>query len=532
VARDNTKRAVVYTRISRDPKNDSVSPQRQEALCRAMAEAQGWEVVEVLTDRGASAWQRDSKRPGWDRVLGMVARREVDVVMAYSLARLGRRTRDLLDLSDYLRANECALAVVDQNLDTSTPAGQLFYNMVASFAQMESEQTSERVKSATKLAAQQGRFHSGGHRQFGYNRRRADGSVEPDPTAEPGSVNETEAAVVRELSTRMLAGESVRQLAIELNSRGVTTTTGREWAPHTLSQMMRSSLLAGLREHRVKVQGQPRVKRGELYEGTWEPILERETWSDLRAELDGRRVSGLPSVKAHLLTGLMKCGRCGHNMRGHESRVEGRKAMVVYHCQKRVGESSGACGGMSVAKASAERFIVGSFLDFVSQVRLRQEDGSAVAETEQALVEAERRLSKLARDYYTEGVAMSEDLFNETLGELTAVVDRLRTARDVQRAAEAARAGALPPGDRDALQAWWDQAGLVERREALKRAIDRVVVSPARRGGNQFDTGRLHIAWTFDVYVAGAVAGEFPEGVGRATDEFLNEYEVELLPPV
>jgi len=463
-----------------------------------------------------------------------VARREADVVLAYSLTRLGRRVRDLLELSDFLRANDCALAVVDQSLDTSTAVGQVFYTICAALAQMESEQISERVKSATRLAAQQGKRHPGGNRQFGYNqpRRGPDGEpiVTPDPSAEPWGVHEPEAGVIREMASRVLGGESLRSLAAELNRRDVTTTTGRPWSPGTLGQMLRSPLIAGIRAHRPKTDG---VGRGrvspEFHDGDWEPILDRGAWAAVRAELDSRKASGPPTVRAHLLTGLLVCGRCGSNMRAHRSAVPGRKPMNVYQCMRRVGEGE-ACGRMSISKPSADEAVANMFLDFVSRVRLRQADEGEMAGAEAELARTEATVARLANDYYVEGVAMPEEVFRATMADLRARAESLRASRDAAAAAGAARAGALPPGDRGALQGWWDEAGANERREALRRAVDRVVVSPAERRGNVFDPGRLHVAWTFAVYVAGTEAGVFPEESGIAVDEFLNEYGVEILP--
>ena len=206
-------RAAIYTRISVDPDHDSASPERQETLCRQLAVARQFEVVRVYTDRGASAWQRRAKRPGWEALKGAVERGEVDVMMAYSLTRLGRRARDLLDLLDFLKAHECALVVQDMNIDTATSGGQMIYTMIAAMAQMESEQISERVKSATGLAARKGKMHTGGRRQFGYNR--------------DATVNDSEAAVVRSIVDDLLHGKSLRQVAYR-DERGGAQIHGRE----------------------------------------------------------------------------------------------------------------------------------------------------------------------------------------------------------------------------------------------------------------------------------------------------------------
>src|SRR5664280_1510077 len=107
------KKVLIYTRVSTADTAQAASPLRQLELCRQTAVARGWTVTRVEQDVGTSAWRRGTKRPAWDAAMGAVRRREVDVLMAYSLSRLGRRTRDLLDLTETLRAHSVDLVVVD-----------------------------------------------------------------------------------------------------------------------------------------------------------------------------------------------------------------------------------------------------------------------------------------------------------------------------------------------------------------------------------------------------------------------------------
>jgi len=205
-----------------------VSPARQEALCRQLAETKGWEVVRVFADRDLSGWKEGTKRPGFTAMERAVEGGQVDAVMAYSLSRLGRRATRLLSFAESLQEHGVDLVLHDNAIDTTSAAGRMFFTFIAGMAQMESEQKSESVKSSTGLAAAAGRMHTGGHRQFGYNR--------------DATVREDEAAVVREIAERLLGGESIRNVAYDLNERGVLTTAGKPWAAGALSQMIRSPL--------------------------------------------------------------------------------------------------------------------------------------------------------------------------------------------------------------------------------------------------------------------------------------------------
>ena len=487
-------RVAIYTRISLDPNNDSASPERQETLCRQLAEAREMTVVKVYTDRGASAWQRKAKRPGWEALRASVERSEVDVLMAYSLTRLGRRVRELLDLSDFLKANNCALIVYDMNLDTTSPGGQLVYTMIAAMAQMESEQISARVKSATYLNARKGKMHTGGRRSFGYDR--------------DSQIIEIEAAVVRSIVDDLIAGKSLRQVAIGLNTNGVRSTAGKEWTSATVRQMVLSPLIAGLRTHTPTTDKKTTAKTM-TYKGDWEPIIPEAEWLQMRAELDSRpnKRGGGVSTPRHLLSGIAVCGLCGTKLVAHFSTPEGRSRMDRYTCAKRPG--SGACGKLAASKSSVDKFVINEFFDFMAGARLKPTADAASVERSLADIQAEiavteASIARLARDHYVTG-RLPEDVFASTHDELSATLEALQRAESAATDELSLRTAVLVPGNRGDIEKWWSEASLPEQREALKRAIRRVVIAPAKvRGGNVFDTSRVKVEWSYLIYAEAA----------------------------
>jgi DNA invertase Pin-like site-specific DNA recombinase len=80
------RRVAIYTRVSTDGQTCS----NQEAELRAVAERKDCEIVEVYTDRGISGAKGRDGRPQFDALCKAAVRREFDVVMAWSVDRLGR----------------------------------------------------------------------------------------------------------------------------------------------------------------------------------------------------------------------------------------------------------------------------------------------------------------------------------------------------------------------------------------------------------------------------------------------------------
>jgi DNA invertase Pin-like site-specific DNA recombinase len=118
-------------------------------------EVHGWRVVEVFEDAGISGAKGRDKRPGLDRLLKAVARRDVDMVAAWSVDRLGRSLIDLLDFLRELHAKGVDLFLHQQGLDTSTPSGRAMFQLGV-FAEFERAMIRERVMAGLSRAKADG----------------------------------------------------------------------------------------------------------------------------------------------------------------------------------------------------------------------------------------------------------------------------------------------------------------------------------------------------------------------------------------
>jgi DNA invertase Pin-like site-specific DNA recombinase len=148
-----TKRAAIYVRVS----TDEQSVARQEDELRTAAARMGLDVVEVYRDRGISGAGGRDKRPAFDRLCGDAARRQFDMVMAWSVDRLGRSLQDLVAFLSELHALKIDLFLHQQGLDTTTPAGKALFQMLGVFAEFERSIIVERVRSGMARAKRAGK---------------------------------------------------------------------------------------------------------------------------------------------------------------------------------------------------------------------------------------------------------------------------------------------------------------------------------------------------------------------------------------
>ncbi|MEL6366260.1 MAG: recombinase family protein [Pseudomonadota bacterium] len=147
------KRAAIYVRVS----TNSQTTDNQEKALREMAAKAGWEVVEVYRDQGVSGAKGRDERPALREMHKAATQRRFDVVMAWSVDRLGRSLQDLVGFLGELHALGVDLVLHQQGLDTTTPSGRAMFQMMGVFAEFERAMIRDRVKAGLDRARGQGK---------------------------------------------------------------------------------------------------------------------------------------------------------------------------------------------------------------------------------------------------------------------------------------------------------------------------------------------------------------------------------------
>ena len=456
-------RAAVYARISRDRAGEALGVGRQQEDCEKLCADRGWTVAATFTDNDLSAYSGAS-RPAYGALLDAVKAGEVDAIVAWHPDRLHRSPRELEDFVDLVEQHGVTIATVRSgDLDLATASGRMTARIVGSVARHESEQRSERVRRALEQRARSGKRHGSG-RPFGYER---DGTT----------VREAEADAIRDAADRVLAGEPWHRIVRDWNAAGLRPPQGaRQWSPTNWRRMMVAPTLAGLAHYKGEVVGQ----------GEWPAILDRATWERLVAVLSPKRRAGRPAT--HLLTGIARCGRCGHAL-WFASR-DGRPA---YRCYS--GEGRDGCGGVTISAPPTERLVRDVLVAALAGPALADArkrvagDDRREAKAAGDLADAETRLDELAADYADGTITRREWLtarerLEQRIGEARRVLDRNGN-------------GVLAdlPADADALAAAWDAGDVDWRRALLSALVDRIDIQPATKRGPKLDPDRVEIVW-------------------------------------
>ena len=146
------RRAALYLRVST---NEQTTENRERAL-REAAGRMRCEVARVYSDHGVSGAKGRDKRPAFDRLCRDAARREFDIVMAWSVDRLGRSLQDLIGFLSEIHSLHIDLYLHQQGLDSTTPSGKALFGMLGVFAEFERAMIAERVRAGLARARANG----------------------------------------------------------------------------------------------------------------------------------------------------------------------------------------------------------------------------------------------------------------------------------------------------------------------------------------------------------------------------------------
>ncbi len=302
------KRVGIWIRVSTEDQAQGESPKHHEMRARSYAIAKDWSIIELYDLSGVSG-KTVMDHPETQRMLHDIKRGHISGLIFSKLARLARNTKELLEFADIFRQHDAALISLQEAIDTSTPAGRLFYTMIAAMAEWEREEIASRVAASVQIRAKMGK-PLGGAAPFGYKWEN-----------NQMIINQAEAPIRRHMYDLFLQHKRKRTTAKVMNEMGYRTRDGKRFSDTSLDRLLKDPIAKGVRRaNYTKSKGEG--KHWELKpEEDWvelpvEPLISEEVWDQVQAILaatsTGKRVARKPAK--HIFSGVTFCG-CGGVMR-------------------------------------------------------------------------------------------------------------------------------------------------------------------------------------------------------------------------
>lgn len=220
------KRAAIYTRVSHTNQvEDGSSIENQTEKLHAFCVYNNYEIVADLSDAGVSG-RKFENRQNFMKMMEMAKNKQIDVVVVYSLSRFGRNLKDTLKWIEYLEKNNVSFYTQDFQADTSTSHGKLMLQMIAAFAEFESNQRSELITSVMDHLKDSGKVYCG-PTPLGF--------VKEGDVLKP---QDNELAIVRRIFTLKAEGVSYKNIADQLNEDGILGKKGGRFQQMTIKKIV------------------------------------------------------------------------------------------------------------------------------------------------------------------------------------------------------------------------------------------------------------------------------------------------------
>jgi len=314
------KRVGIWIRVSTELQVKEESPEHHEQRARYYTDAKDWQVMEVYKLDAVSG-KSVIGHPEAKRMLADIRSGHITGLVFSKLARLARSTKELLEFAEIFRHENADLISLSENIDTSSPAGRLFFTIISAMAEWEREEIAARVAASVPIRAKMGK-PLGGSAPFGYKW-----------VGKDFLIDEREAPIRKLMYELFLKLQRKQTVAMELNRLGYRTRNGSKFNATTIDRLLRDSTAKGARRaNYTKSPG--KNKNWQMKpESEWiylpcEAVVSEQLWKEVNDMMDeqSKRRAPVGPKAAYLLSGFVHC-ECGRKMYVYQG-------AQVYACPK------------------------------------------------------------------------------------------------------------------------------------------------------------------------------------------------------
>jgi len=306
------KQAVIYCRVStEDQEREGTSLQTQLEGCLAYCDQKGYQVARRFSETYSGL---TLERPKLTELRDLIRANDIDVVVVYCLDRLSRDPTHGVILTQELEKHNVTLEAVTETVE-STDLGKLISYIRGFASKLEAEKIRERTMRGKLAHLKEGKLPQGtGIGIYGY---------QWDKTTGRRTIIEHETKVVHKIFTMVLQGFSFHKIALELNKASIKSKSGSMWHPLTIRRIATNETYTGKtyfgktkRTAKTKVTSRPHEDWILLPDVT-PPIISEDMFKRTQEVLlQAKQARPIKQNSPYLLTGFIKCSKCGSPIGG------------------------------------------------------------------------------------------------------------------------------------------------------------------------------------------------------------------------
>lgn len=393
-------KAAIYSRKSKfTGKGDSVENQVQ--MCKKYGKMHDITSYIVYEDEGFSGGT--TNRPKFQEMIQDARSKKFDVLICYRLDRISRNIADFARLIEELQEYNIDFISIREQFDTSTPMGRAMMNIAAVFAQLERETIAERIRDNMLELAKSGHW-LGGQAPLGYNSKKItylDSEFKQRSMYQLSPIKK-ELATTKLIFNKYLETKSLSQVSKYLLSNNIKGKNGGDFSKKSINSILTNPVYVKangevflyLEDLGIITAGKPNGKDGILtYNksqkgkktdytrwiaaiGKHKGIIDPNDWLLVQETLQSNKTKAPRTGTSHnaLLTGILKCAKCGSGMRvtyGNKNKETGNRA-YYYTCSLKNNSGKTRCTNKNVRGDQLERIVIKKLKAFNRDTLLKQ----------------------------------------------------------------------------------------------------------------------------------------------------------------
>ena len=355
-------KAVIYARVSSEKQAErGTSIPAQIKICTEYIKKQGWTLYKTYIDEAKSALSVD--RPAFQEMIEEAKKipPPFQAIVIYSFSRFARNRLDAITYKLLLRKRGIKIVSVTEPVEENTPEGKLLEGIIEVINEFYSSNLARETFRGLKENASQG-FWNGGIPPIGYKTKKIKIGETTKTTLE---IDEEYADLVRTIYKKWIEGDGLKKIAIYLNSKGIKPPKKDYWTPSTIRGILKNEIYTGTliwNKYDKKTKGKKYKPESEWIriKDVYPVIIDEETFIKAQERFK-RRTTPYKEGKVYILSGLLKCGKCGSSYVriGNTKKRNGHTYTYSYYkCKRRNDLGKETCDNVVLKAEEFEKYIL------------------------------------------------------------------------------------------------------------------------------------------------------------------------------